>query len=420
MRSESPQLLPETQVFVDEMEEARKISKGPELFWRTAPVDPQGGEIRILRRWNSHTPSMFNVWGGGYFIRWCGQGTIVDPGCSFIRLFQGQTSYGLGDIHMVIVTHDHIDHCQDFGTLISLFRGYNQWRDERGQPPRTWDLVMSHGVADQFGSLLVHPENAPFLRWSKILPSKALPPSEVKRVHPIPRIARGKTRKDMANWEPYIVECSEFYRKEIVKKYKYHLHAMPTVHRELLGEHTGMGLRFTLTPGNKTLVISGDTGITDKSDLEHYKGANLLILHVGTMEKPGEPRLEEHLGLGGVVKILAKLEEKRERPQLVVLTEWGYEFGRLQPSDQSLRQLGGRSHFTILVEGELRKRGCSAYFAAVSGAKPGKNQQTPIIPADVDLRIHLPDFKVWSEDKKDFVSAAQIRAEEKAERIIFR
>ena len=115
--------------FAKEVEEARRIAKGPDLFWRQGTQEPD--QICILQRWNSHTPSLLDVWGGGYFLRWRGRGTIIDPGCSFIRLFRLHTPYGLQDVNMVLATHDHVDHCQDLGTLISLLRGYNKWLNEK-------------------------------------------------------------------------------------------------------------------------------------------------------------------------------------------------------------------------------------------------------------------------------------------------
>ena len=64
------------------IEESSRIAKGPDLFWRQSPVEPD--HLRVLRRWNSHTPSLLDVWGGGYFLRWKGCGTVIDPGASFV------------------------------------------------------------------------------------------------------------------------------------------------------------------------------------------------------------------------------------------------------------------------------------------------------------------------------------------------
>lgn len=66
---------------------------------------------------------------------------------------------------------------------------------------------------------------------------------------------------------------------------------------------------------NLTIVISGDTAInadsTNKDDsqlIELYNGADLLILHVGDIEKPNEQRYDsDHLGFQDVIEILSKM-----------------------------------------------------------------------------------------------------------------
>ena len=131
-----------------------------------------------------------------------------------------------------------------------------------------------------------------------------------------------------------------------------------------------MGLGITLNGCNKKIVISNDTALARgprslkaRDLVRAYKGANLLILHVGSMEEPGKARLPQHLGSPGVIEILQGLAAKP--PELVVLSEWGYEFGRMK--------LRGRSRFTELIAGELQNRGYP-YFAAVEEQRPPRRQ----------------------------------------------
>jgi len=94
-----------------------------------------------------------------------------------------------------------------------------------------------------------------------------------------------------------------------------------------------------------------------------------VILHVGTMEKPSGKRLGQHLGTPGSGGRAEGSGEKQEKPHLVVLTEWGYEFGRLRCT-AILR--GGRG--AVLVEERLQQLGCDAYVAAVPVTPaPGKS-----------------------------------------------
>jgi ribonuclease BN (tRNA processing enzyme) len=367
---------------------ARKIAKGPDFFRRRGPDGLN--ELRVLRRWNSHTPSLLDVWGGGYFLRWQGKGTVIDPGVSFLRLFSLYTPYGLQDVNMIVATHDHFDHCGDLGTLIGFLRAYNGLKKDQRGKKHPWDLMLSHGVADQLGPLLVHPDNAGAIRWRK-----ALPPQDVTSMTTSGRSAVGNP-------------------KRISTKYRYTLQAMKSFHNELLGENTGFGVHITLASPRKHIVVSSDTAIARRTKrvdgdelVEGYRGANLLILHVGTMEDPGESRLPQHLGFNSVVEVLSRLADD-ETLELVVLSEWGYEFGRLG--------LWGRSRFTELVVEELERRNCRRFFAAVEGAPPYGNK-IPILPADLNLRISLPDFGVWPDGAQKPVPAVDIRASEGIDRI---
>jgi hypothetical protein len=252
-----------------------------------------------------------------------------------------------------------------------------------------WDLVVSHGVAAQLGTLLVHPDNAEIIRCQM-----AQLPEEITGVAATGGSAAGNP-------------------ESISTKYGYRLATVSAFHDELLRDSTGFGVRLTLDSEPKSIVISSDTAIARELAVTHgselvdgYRGANLLILHVGSIEKRGESRLPQHLGFTGVVEVLSKLAVDNSL-QLVVLSEWGYEFGRLG--------LWGRSRFTELVVEALNNSsgGRDKYFAAVDGAPPVAGK-VPVLPADLNLRISLPDLGVWPDDKPDAVPAVNIRAIEGA------
>lgn len=428
--------LPAVGLFAGEMARSREIAKGPELFTRSLVSDGgDSGEFRILRRWNSHTPSVVDVVGGGYFLYWQARGTVIDPGYGFVRLLQERTECGFGDINLVVTTHDHMDHCQDFAAIIALLRQYNKWGMDRQrlESPHTLDLIMSHGVAAQFASILDHSENMPFLRYGKILP-----PSPIKRVQKPPNVALVREKLAVDSWKSPQKELCRFYDRTIEDDYLFRLHALSTMHSELLGDKTGMGLRFELLEKQGggcamkcVIVISGDTGADPASQLAKPADfarayvsdcdMNLLVLHVGNMEgvdaQSGSLKREaEHLGLHGTVEILLEMVKQCQLPQrlprAVVLTEWGYEFGRAE--------LYGRSRFTELVVETLRANGCDRFHAAVKGAKP-INTSIPIIPGDVELRFRLPDLAVWCKTASgfDWCAPATVRAEEYRPDIVY-
>jgi ribonuclease BN (tRNA processing enzyme) len=407
-------LSPSAERFCVDIENARYIAKAPSIFYSTLSRREKVNEICIMRRWNSHTPHIVDVLGGGgYYIRWNNIGTIVDPGCSFIRLLNSETPYKIGDIQMMIVTHDHIDHCQDFGTLITLFREYNKWLITQNKPPQTWDLLMSIGVENQTNSLLVNSENIPFLRWSRVFPNES-----IIQVQPPPSISKNRSVKEMEGWSNHILTYTTFHQETIEENYQYILKILPACHKELIGTRSAVGLQFELLPSKRVIVISGDTSFNEDLDLpDIYQKANLLVLHVGTMEDPTGKKLDEHLGLDGIVKILFELEKKGAL-FLVILTEWGYEFGRIPANGK----LGGRSRFTQLVVERLNDMGCTAYFAAVTPHRT--DGKIPIIPADIGLRISLPDFNIWAieEDVNNgsFLPPSDIWADERIEEIHYR
>jgi hypothetical protein len=229
----------------------------------------------------------------------------------------------------------------------------------------------------------------------------------------------------------------EFLGKPMEEEYGFRLQVLPTNHEELLGEKTALGLRFDFTSGLHpfSVVISGDTGggpgsrdarrdngfRSARQLAQFYAGADLLILHVGTIEKVDavtqKPQREKfHLGLFGVVEVLeelARISARRdiELPKLVVLTEWGFEF--------SWGAAKGRTGFTQWVVEMLNQWGTAGrekYFAAVGNA-PQVTDKTPILPADLSLRIRLPDFHVHSEQSGAFVPPYSIRAHEEQNKI---
>jgi hypothetical protein len=88
-------------------------------------------EFVCLRRYSSAYPILprpheFRSHGGGYFVR-ChpggkGRETLgiaVDPGTSYVECLY-RAGFGLADIDVVIVTHDHVDHASSFEPLLAL------------------------------------------------------------------------------------------------------------------------------------------------------------------------------------------------------------------------------------------------------------------------------------------------------------
>jgi hypothetical protein len=131
---------------------ARSIS--PAESWRVSGSNRVGEaseepaiEFICLRRYSSFfpfvpRPSAFRSLGGGYLLRLHHKdeacpgpfGVAVDPGPDFIdNLYR--CGFGLGDVNMVILTHDHPDHAVDLAPILSLLGYRMKQGDNTFKPP---------------------------------------------------------------------------------------------------------------------------------------------------------------------------------------------------------------------------------------------------------------------------------------------
>jgi len=228
------------------------------------------------------------------------------------------------------------------------------------------------------------------------------------------------------------LRVSEVRLRRVRTALHYELAGTRTAHRELLGERTGFGVCFRLlAPKSRKpstiLAFSSDTALVSEPPgpgLEElakaWSEADLLVLHVGSMEDPRKKEpTGEHLGFRGVVDVLKKLADieaakprrarKNAEHQMVVLSEWGYEFGRLG--------MFGRTRFCQLVQEQLEVKGCDRYYS-ITERDPIEGR-VPIVPADLMLRVSLPNLGIWVEDnnRKEYLPAIQVRAVEDGEYI---
>jgi len=96
-------------------------------------------EFICMRRYSSPfpllpRPSAFRALGGGYFLRLhrnglaqpaTPYGVVVDPGVDFVENLY-RSGYSLGDIDMIAITHDHVDHLGGLDALLSLLHVRSQ------------------------------------------------------------------------------------------------------------------------------------------------------------------------------------------------------------------------------------------------------------------------------------------------------
>jgi tetratricopeptide (TPR) repeat protein len=145
--------------------------------------DSEGIEFICMRRYSSAfpmlpRPSAFRALGGGYFVRLHVKnrelpsgdasldasrsteadqsedgsmyGVVVDPGMDFIENLY-RTGYCLGDINMIVVTHDHVDHLGSLDPLLSLLYERAELLDQDGkQPPKKIAVVVSRSIMRRY------------------------------------------------------------------------------------------------------------------------------------------------------------------------------------------------------------------------------------------------------------------------------
>lgn len=119
-------------------------------------------ELICLRRYSSFfpflpRPSSFRVLGGGYFVRvpeptadsgWFG--VAIDPGPHFIdNLYR--CGYSLGDVHMIVVTHDHADHIAALDALLALLGYRGLYGVKTFGRDRKLVIVGNESVARRYG-----------------------------------------------------------------------------------------------------------------------------------------------------------------------------------------------------------------------------------------------------------------------------
>lgn len=151
-----------TEKFLENVVGRSKIHAGEELK----------GRLSVLRRWNSFTPALESSInpskGGGYFLHFSYQdetlGIVVDPGYDFLGNFFSQ-GFKMGDIDMVLVSHVHPDHTNDFHSILSLFHEMNgrlgeYYYKKKGQNKRknkkTLTLILSPGVFKHYSPIIEH------------------------------------------------------------------------------------------------------------------------------------------------------------------------------------------------------------------------------------------------------------------------
>ena len=163
---EQPELLHH---YYDRLLRANRSRIAAHLYEQRKHRVPESWGFAVLQRWNSYTPAMAASEGGGYFLfhtkgrdkpdeqGLIDLGVVIDPGYGFLKNYLSQ-GYGIRDIHVIVVTHDHPDHLSDFEAITNLLLEAQNPRstasDTGPAAPSKVDAVLSEGAFERLKPVL--------------------------------------------------------------------------------------------------------------------------------------------------------------------------------------------------------------------------------------------------------------------------
>lgn len=262
------------------------------------PYDP-GNFFLVLRRWNSYTPAIrthdSDRVGGGYFLSWHGKGVVIDPGLDFIRNFRKHL-LNIDDIHAIVLTHSHLDHCADFESIMTLLYEYNDNRKLNDK--KRVHIYANQGVLRKYSG------------WLDMLHKRKIFDTQIERIYTL---------------EPFMQNGSQRIPGTLIR-------LKPTVayHNEVIADMYSVGLIFELYASYRsdkpqvTIGITSDTRWFKKVHSQ-YKDCDLLVIHLGTVDKKEliEGKLyKKHAGALGTTKFISDPEY---RYKIAIISEFGEE-----------------------------------------------------------------------------------------------
>jgi hypothetical protein len=270
-------------------------------------------DLICLRRYSSFfpflpRPSAFRAPGGGYFVhlREPGKkekpfGIAVDPGPDFIENLY-RCGYGLADLQMIVVTHDHADHIASLDALLALMG------NRRGLGDKTF--------APKKKRLVIVGNESVVARYRFYDPSRGESPRERDAVTPlgfreIARItALSRSEREEHKKGERLLPLPPALRIKPVKSWG---------HEDAAGK---ISQAFLLSFGHgenaSTILFTGDTGTPDPKDkkfkdrfafgrktvLEAAREADVVVAHLSAVP------LKE-------LRELAGLEREEDEPEVI-------------------------------------------------------------------------------------------------------
>jgi ribonuclease BN (tRNA processing enzyme)/tetratricopeptide (TPR) repeat protein len=244
--------------------------------------------LAILKGWGSAVPLVLGgegaCRGGGYFLKFNGNGLAVDPGHDFLRNFHDQ-KFHMRELDAVLVSHNHPDHTHDLKSIDDI--KYEIWAssEEETQP---YSLILDNDT----GSVE---------EWTSEHKDFRKPPF---------RVDANRHDKVDLNKESYLPFNVESFKVE-------HTKDVPNA----------VGYRVSCIKEKKpflTIGFSCDTKYSPElCNNDHLGGCDILVAH---MSQPEIPELKDpvnanfkegHLGYRGTIELI-----KGCKPKLTIISEF--------------------------------------------------------------------------------------------------
>lgn len=321
--------------------------------------------LRTIHKWNSASPlySASISQGGGYFLTLRNnqgqtRGIAIDPGYDFFDIFR-DLGLGVADIDAIIITHDHDDHTESVEGILSLLAKYNDYNEQK--KTKVVDIFGSAGTLLKFHGLL----SATDLFGNREINFKLMiPGAEITEI------------EGASLWEKYGFTISV--------KSAHHVERW-TNQESSVGLVLNTNIKDIKNGGSLKIGITGDTRY-EPGIGKGYKGVQVLLLNIGSVEKEEGKLLHQHLGMLGCINLLK--EARLGKPLLAILTEFGEEFS------------GKRETISRIIEN---------WTQPMEG---NKSRELKVIPADVHLQTRLEDLNIRETDTNIFFPYNMIEVDE--------
>lgn len=324
--------------------------------------------LKTLHKWNSCSP-LFSTGvsqGGGYLLTLKNhlgavKSIAIDPGYEFLEIFK-DLDLSIIDLDAIIATHDHDDHTESIEAILSLLAKHNDHVPQ--SRAKTLDIFGSPGVMLKYQGLFnaLDPWGNREIRFKLLVPG-----TTIDHIGPV----------------------------SLKEKYGCTLHVKQAFHQELwTHEESAIGIviETNLMDKHNAPVCVGVTGDTryEKGIGEQYKGCQVLLFNIGSLEKEEGKLLSQHLGLIGSINVI-----KEAKPRVAILTEFGEEFR------------GKRATVASVIE---------EWASPMEGITA--DEEFKVIPADMHLEVRLTDLYIKETSSKVFLPHKMIETDESESEII--